>query len=114
MDRTERQRRNRAAYAPNKTAEAAQLGGWYRSGLWDGRSRDGRAVHGHIYSHPDGRQTFVFDDMYCSDPELQALLQARAEARAKDREVEPHRPWHWRAMDLLLRVVRAWVGRRHA
>jgi len=107
MDTAERKRRNMAAYAAAKAAEAAELGGWYRSGLWDGRRRsDGKPLCGHIYSHPDGRRTFVSDGRYCSNPELQALLTARAEAW--DRE-EKLRPWHQRAGDrlqgALLKVV---------
>jgi hypothetical protein len=50
----------------------------------------------------------VFGGRYCTDPELQALLQARAEARAREVEL---RPWHQRAGDrlegALLRVARA-------
>ena len=89
-------------------------GGWCRSGLWDGRSRDGRRMHGQLYSHPDGRRAFVSDGSYCSDPELKTLLTAAAlvvsRAAAEDREKEP-RPWFWRAMDLVRRVLRAWARR---
>lgn len=97
MDTAERKRRNMAAYAAAKAAEAAELGGWYRSGLWDGRRRsDGKPLCGHVYSHPDGRRTFVSDGRYCTDPELQALLTAREEEL---------RPWHQRAGDRLQRAL---------
>ena len=120
MDTAERKRRNMAAYAAAKAAEAAEIGGWYRSGLWDGRRRsDGKPLCGHVYSHPDGRRTFVSDGRYCSNPELQALLTARAEAWDTEEKL---RPWHQRAGDRLqgslaralvtvVTVVRALVGR---
>lgn len=119
MDTAERRRRPNAAYAAALTAEAAELGGWYPSALCDGFSSDGQSLHWETYSHPDGREVGVFGGRYCSDPELQALLTARAEARAaaRDRE-EKLRPWHQRAGDrlqrallrALLRVARAVVG----
>jgi hypothetical protein len=113
MDSIKRKRRPNPAWAAARQAEAVQLGGWYWSGLWDGLSSDGRELHGELYSHPDGREVAVFGHMYCSDPELQALLTARAKALAEDEEVQP-RPLFWRAMDMVLKGVRACVGRRHA
>jgi hypothetical protein len=109
MDTAERRRRPNAAYAAALAAEAAELGGWYPSALCDGFSSDGQPLHWETYSHPDGREVGVFGGRYCSDPELQALLAARAEAR--DREEEP-RPLFWRAVDLLLRKLPDWGGRR--
>jgi len=110
MDPTERKRRFRAAYAAAVAAEAAELGGWYPTALCDGFNSDGQPLHWETYSHPDGREVDVFGGRYCSDPELQALLTARA--AVEDSEEEP-RPWFWRAMDLVRRVLRAWGRRRH-
>jgi len=113
MDTAERRRRPTAAYAAAlaaEAAEAAELGGWYPSALCDGFSSNGQSLHWETYSHPDGREVDVFGGRFCSDPELQALLTARAEARDREEEL---RPWNWRAKDLLLRVVRNWARRRH-
>ena len=110
MDTAERKRRPNAAYAAALAAEAAELGGWYPSALCDGFSSNGQSLHWETYSHPDGREVDVFGGRFCSDPELQALLTARAEARDREEEL---RPWNWRAKDLLLRVVRNWTRRRH-
>ena len=113
MDTTERRRQPSAAW---EAFAAAELGGWRPGALCDGFSGDGRSLHWTTYTHPDGREADVLDGGYCSDPELQALLTARAEAW--DRE-EKLRPWHQRAGDRLQRallqavagVLRAVVGR---
>jgi hypothetical protein len=68
-------------------------------------------VQGDLYSHPDGREAYVIRGKYCADPELQALLTAREAALAEVWEVQP-RPLFWRAVDLLLRKLPDWVGRR--
>lgn len=39
-------------------------------------------MHWMVYKHPDGREARALDDGRCTDPELQALLQAHRAARA--------------------------------
>jgi len=111
MDPTERKRQPNARWEAFAAAEAAELGGWYPTALCDGFGSDGRSLHWTTYTHPDGREADVFDGGYCSDPELQALLQARAAAWDMQEKL---RPWHQRAGDWLqrapLRAV-AWVLR---
>lgn len=108
MDTAERRRQPNAAYAAALAAEAAELGGWYPSALCDGFSSDGQSLHWETYSHPDGREVGVFGGRYCSDPELQALLTARAAARRREEKL---RPWHQRAGDRLQRaLLRAVAG----
>lgn len=54
------------------------LNGWFMTTLADGRGSDGKPLHWMIYEHLDGREASVLYDGRCTDPELQALLQARA------------------------------------
>lgn len=54
------------------------LNGWFMSTLVDGLESDGKPLHWMIYGHLDGREASVLYDGRCTDPELQALLQARA------------------------------------
>ena len=106
MDPTERKRRPNAAWQAYVAAEAAELGGWHPTALCDGFRSDGRPLHWETYSHPDGREVDVFGGGHCSDPELQALLKARATARAaRGAREEKLRPWHQRAMDRLQRAL---------
>jgi len=123
MDPTERKRQPNARWEAFAAAEAAELGGWYPALLCDGVGSDGRSLHWTTYKHPDGREVAVFGGGCCSDPELQALLQARAAARRRE---EMLRPWHQRAGDWLQRaplqagatvlraVLRVLVGQRRA
>ena len=61
-----------------REVDADGLNGWFFTSLADGRGPDGKPMHWMIYEHLDGREASVLYDGRCTDPELQALLQARA------------------------------------
>ncbi len=66
------------AIARRRQLDSDGLNGWSFVGLADGRGPDGKPMHWMIYEHLDGREASVLHDGRCTDPELQALLQARA------------------------------------
>lgn len=84
-------RENATARRRQRLADSEGLDGWFLTTLADGRGTDGKSSHWRIYEHLDGREASVLDDGRCTDPELQALLQARAAREPQD--PVPRRAW---------------------
>lgn len=83
------------------------LKGWFPTTLADGRGPDGKPLHWMIYEHLDGREASVLYDGRCTDPELQALLRARAAREPQD--PVPRRGLIASALfSLARRLVRSW------
>ncbi len=72
----------RQAFERMAREESSRLGGWYRSGLGDGRDKQGRFVYFHMYKHIDGRSATVwYPGGHCDNADLAEQLRLHDESR---------------------------------
>ena len=72
----------RQAFERMAKEESSRLGGWYQSGLGDGRDKDGKFVYFHMYKHIDGRSATVwYPGGHCDNADLAEKLRLSGESR---------------------------------
>ena len=72
----------REAFERRAREESSRLGGWYQSGLGDGRDKEGRFVYFHMYKHIDGRSATVwYPGGHCNNADLAEHLRLSDESR---------------------------------
>ena len=72
----------RQAFERMAKEESSRLGGWYQSGLGDGRDKDGKFIYFHMYNHIDGRSATVwYPGGHCDNADLAEKLRLSGESR---------------------------------
>jgi hypothetical protein len=72
----------RQAFERIAREESSRLGGWYKSGLGDGRDKEGKFVYFHMYKHIDGRSATVwYPGGHCDNADLAEHLRLSDESR---------------------------------
>jgi hypothetical protein len=73
----------REAFERRAREEAARLGGWYQTGLGDGRDKEGKFIYFHMYKHTDGRSATVwYPGGHCDNADLAEALRLSDQIRA--------------------------------
>ena len=73
----------REAFERRAKEEASRLGGWYQTGLGDGRDKEGKFIYFHMYKHADGRSaTIWYPSGHCDNADLAEALRLSNEIRA--------------------------------
>jgi hypothetical protein len=82
MDANSMNHSRRQAFERMAKEESSRLGGWYQSGLGDGRDKDGKFIYFHMYNHIDGRSATVwYPGGHCDNADLAEKLRLSGESR---------------------------------